>query len=178
VTTYTAAFDASRIGKQLIDEVHTHLVDVRVEFVFRDKAAKSHGRTVLGRARKVTGLNAFMAREITSDVETMPGEEFFLIELSEEDWNEMGPAQRRALVDHELTHCVAEVEGGELKLWIRGHDLEEFAEVVDRNGLWEDNLKTFAESIKEQLGFFGPEPEPVEEPEPDEPFGHLPEGHE
>ena len=52
-------------------------------------------------------------------------------------WNRLGGKGRRALIDHELTHFT-ETEDGDLTTV--GHDLEEFAEVIARNGLWRDEL--------------------------------------
>lgn len=155
-TTYAAAPDVAKIAKKLIGKHHTRLADVRIECVYRDKAATSNGKTVLGKARKMSGLNAFMAREITSDVDADAADPFFVIEIAEDEWRRMGPAAREALVDHELCHCTAEFdeESGEYKLGIRAHDVEAFAEEVTRHGLWHDELKTFGEAVKEQLGLF------------------------
>lgn len=55
-------------------ERHPEILDAgcRVVYVFRDKASKTNGKTVLGKARKVSGLNAYLGR---ADPDTF-GEEF------------------------------------------------------------------------------------------------------
>lgn len=152
---YSSAPDAEKIAERLIADHHRHLIDTRVEFVFRDKASKKNGKVVLGTARKTTGLNAFLARR-TADGEDTGGEEFFVIELAKDEWDEMPPSKRRAAVDHELCHCSIEYdeEKGIVTLGIRAHDVEEFAEVVERHGLWKDDLADFAKAVKEQLDLF------------------------
>lgn len=155
MATYEAAPEAEKIAERLIAEHHTHLTDVRVEFVFRDKASKSHGRTTLGKARKVSGLGAFLARR-TEDGEDTAGAEFFVIELARDEWDEMPPSKRRALVDHELCHCTItyDDEKDTVTFGIKGHDVEEFTEILDRHGLWKDDLAGFAKAAKEQLDLF------------------------
>lgn len=150
---YSPAPEAEKIGERLVRDVHTRLVDVRIDYVFRDKAAKKHGKEVGGTARKISGLNAFLARDRDEgDI----GEDFFVIEIAEDIWRTLTPPQRRALVDHELTHCTFEFDEAKntVTLGIRGHDIEEFAEVVQRNGIWEDGLAEFAQATKTQLDLF------------------------
>lgn len=152
MTTYFAAPEAEKIAERLIAEHHAHLIDTRVEFVFRDKAAKSHGKTVLGKTRKVSGLNAFLARR-TDDGEDTTGADFFVVEIAQDEWEEMPPSQRRALVDHELCHCTIDYDEDKnvFTLGIRAHDVEEFTEIVERHGLWKDDLAEFGKAAKEQL---------------------------
>lgn len=152
MTTYTTASEAEHIATRLIDEHHRHLLDTRVEFVFRDKASKSKGKVTLGKARKVSGLNAFLSRR-TEDGEDTDGADFFVIELAQDEWDDMPPSKRRALIDHELCHCTIEYdeEKDVVTLGIRAHDVEEFTEIIERHGLWKDDLADFAKATKEQL---------------------------
>lgn len=156
MTEFRAAPEVAKIAADLIKKHHTHLADQRIEFVFRDKATSSRGRTVCGKAKKMTGLNAFLSRDVTSNVDFDPGDEFFLIEIAEDAWAALGSKGRAALVDHELCHLAVEYDEAteEFKLSLRGHDVEEFAEVIERHGLYEDELVKFAESIKAQLNLF------------------------
>ena len=72
-----------------------------------------------------------------------------------EAWNE---ERMSALLDHELVHCelardpktqaIKRDECGNPVYRIRGHDIEEFREIVERHGLWKSDLESFAESIK------------------------------
>jgi Putative phage metallopeptidase len=140
------------IAREVIAAVpdHAALADVRIEYVFRDKAPRSKGRIVLGRARKITGLNAYLADKRIRALSTPSP--FFVVEISEDTWQGLSPAQRRALVDHELCHCRVEVDDdGEVVLSTRGHDFEEFASIIRRHGLWSTAAETVAAAVCEQL---------------------------
>lgn len=150
-TEFRPASAAETIGKRLIKEHHTHLLGVRVEYVFRDKAAKSKGKVKLGTARKMGGLNAWLATDV--DERATEPEEFFVIELAEDEWADLTDQQRVALVDHELSHCWAEVDDdGEVVLAVKTHDLEEFVDVVRRHGLWRPEVEHLVKVGAEQLG--------------------------
>lgn len=98
-TEFWRAPEVKAIADELIPKHHIHLnrYDVAIKYVFRDPAARSKGRLVYGRAKKVSGLPA---------------------------------------------------------LGTRGHDLEEFTEVVKRHGLWRPPVVEFAETAKAaQLAF-------------------------
>ncbi|HVV37613.1 MAG TPA: putative metallopeptidase [Acidimicrobiales bacterium] len=139
---YRYASEAGRIAGELIPEHHRGLIGCRIEFVFRSKATKTKGRVVLGSARKLTGLNAWLAGQMSED--SIVPEQFFVIELAEDEWINLSERQRRALVDHELSHCDAYIDDdGELKLSTRGHDLEEFTSIVERHGLWKGDVRRF-----------------------------------
>ena len=108
-TTYRPAPAVQRIAEQLIHKHHTHLQDAHIEYVYRDKASKSGGKTVWGKARKISGLNAYLAASNgASDI--VYADDFFVIEIAEDVWGQLKPAQREALVDHELCHCTIEVD--------------------------------------------------------------------
>lgn len=79
----------------------------------------------------------------------------FTVALNYDAWQRFGEAQRAALMDHELMHCqVAVDEDGEERrdalgrvvCRVRGHDIEEFRDVVSRHGLWKEDLEKFARS--------------------------------
>ena len=102
------------------------------------------GKTCLGTARKISGLNAYLsgdeegeAFDETTDVCPEP---YFLVTMCEPLWNALTDAQRVALTDHELSHLF--VEDG--KLTLLPHDLEEFIGVVHRHGLWIGDVEAFA----------------------------------
>lgn len=145
MATYTPAPAAADLAAELIADHHTHLANVPIVYVHRDPTPKSKGREVLGRARRVTGLNAFLtalaAGEVDPDVVDVDYT-FFVMELALEPWLAAGESARIALVDHELCHFAVDDEDGSLS--IIGHDLEEFAAVVERHGLWRDDVRRFA----------------------------------
>lgn len=72
---YRRAPEVQAIARDLIDTIEQHktLASVRIEYVWRDKAAKSKGRTVLAKARKIGGLNAFLALAVDEATQFVEG---------------------------------------------------------------------------------------------------------
>lgn len=139
MTEYSHAQEVQDIAEDLIPQYHPHLIDKRVEYVFRDTAARTRGRTILGKAKRISGLNAFLADGY---------EPFLVIEVAADTWKELETPARYALVDHELSHCDWDEErGGQLL----PHDLEEFRAIVERHGLWKPDLEHFAQAIQQRL---------------------------
>ncbi|MDI6770117.1 MAG: putative metallopeptidase [Anaerolineales bacterium] len=120
-------------AQDLIDRYHPHLKKARILFVFRSEAAKSNGRRIFGHAAKVSP----QMRILLDDAD-------FIIWISEHDWEANSAAWREALIDHVLCHCL--YFQGECS--IRPHDVEEFAEIVERHGLWNTELLMVNEAIQ------------------------------
>ena len=112
------------IAQELIHEYHPSLIEARVAFVFRDKASKSGNKMILGKASKI------------SDKLKVHLDYDFLIWLAEEEYSEMLPEQRRALIDHALSHCSFVDQIPEM----RHHDIEEFKGIIERYGFWNISL--------------------------------------
>jgi hypothetical protein len=142
-TRYRYAPDVEKIAKELIREHHRHLTNVEIKFVFTDKIQKRAGKETWGTARKVGSLAAFLAGQDENDEQAT----FFVITITEPIWSYLPPEKRRALVDHELCHCWIDLddEGDHPKLILVGHDLEEFIQVIQRHGLWRDDVQKFVE---------------------------------
>ncbi|MBW3663561.1 MAG: hypothetical protein KY469_10715 [Actinobacteria bacterium] len=142
---YRLAPDVAQVAAPLVSQHHHRLVDAPIVYIFRDSAPRSRGRMVLGRARVTKGLPAFLAAVAAGDAseEYIEAQEyaFFVVEIAEDWWVGAEPGQRAAVVDHELCHLDVDDESGDLSL--RGHDLEEFNDVVARHGLWRDDVSRF-----------------------------------
>lgn len=76
----------------------------------------------------------------------------FLVILDATYWEEADEIKREILVFHELCHCIQKVDqygaprfdkDGRPVWGLRGHSVEEFSEVVQRYGAWNDELKEF-----------------------------------
>ncbi|MGH3680591.1 MAG: putative metallopeptidase [Natronosporangium sp.] len=153
MTSYTTAAAVERIAEQLIEAHHKHLADVSIRYLWRDKAATSKGNVVLGKARKVSGLSAHLVHLVRKD-EPPEEVEFFVLEIAADIWDTLTEAQQTALVDHELCHFGVEIPekpDKDRRLVLRGHDLEEFAGVVERHGLWRPEIETFRAAAAAQL---------------------------
>ena len=113
---------------------HENRLDgARIKYLI-EPGAKT-GVVSLGKTKRMSHIN-----RLVSKVD-------FLIVLNWAAWAQLSDATRRALLDHELTHCAAQVDGdtGEIKGWeIRKHDVEEFAEIIERHGLWTSGLEEIA----------------------------------
>lgn len=152
---WSPAPEVVEIARELIRVVEDHepLAQVHIEFVWRDRASSSRDRTVLAKARKITGLNAFLVNHASGVVNgSEANEPFFVVEVAFDTWGRLTPEQRVALVDHELCHLsVDRDDDGGLVLSLRGHDLEEFGCIVRRHGLWKSDVTRFAGEVVEQL---------------------------
>lgn len=144
--TYSPAPQVESIAGKLILKHHDHLADVGVEYVFRSEHAERHGHVVLGKARKVSGLNAFLVHRATGVVSDDP---FFVIEIAQDLWSVFNSTEREALIDHELSHCRTQInKEGELQLIVVEPDVAEFNAVIERRGLWRPNLASFLKAAK------------------------------
>lgn len=154
-TEFWNAPEAKALAEEKCLQWHPDLRDVRIEYVFCSDVEVIRGKDCLASARKVGGLNAFLASEqneafelVSPDGQTP--EEFFCIRIWSEGWKQLTDAQRIALLDHELCHCYTfEDKDGNQRLGIAPHDLEEFKAVVERHGFWMPDVKEFADTCAE-----------------------------
>ncbi len=145
--------EAEAIAQTLKEKYHTHLLGVRVDCCFRSETQKTKGKRVLGSAAKTTIREEFLGRRGRNETGqfTAP-EHYFVLVFSEPEWKVLSDDQRIALVDHELCHCGVTEDGeGNRKLKLLPHDIEEFAAVVRRHGLYKGDIEQFAKSLRPHL---------------------------
>ncbi len=137
-------------AKEVIREYHPDLLLAKVGFVFRSESSHSLGKTVVAKASKPDKkLIPFLNDEYD-----------FIIWIAEPYWLSISGDQRKALIDHELSHCqYSESDGAKLV----GHDITEFVGVLERWGLWNYDLlraKSVLARVSAQLPLpgFGTEP--------------------
>lgn len=129
---------SAEIAEKLIRKHHQHLATADIRYTCRNLAAKRAGKPVPGNIYKMSGKWKFLT-----------GNDF-VMEIALEVWNELEPNQRIALVDHLLTRCVGDEnqENGEMKWGLRPPEIQEFAEVAERNGQWHEGLVEFEKSLR------------------------------
>lgn len=166
---YSEAVDARELGTILIEQVeqHAHLQAGVVGYIFRDDELKRHGKVKWAEAilvERILQSEKRWSRVVKwailriLDAEQLPD---FLILIDRNIWQGLDADQKLALVDHELSHMAQATEDdGETPkfhkdgspVWtIRGHDLEEFCGVVERRGLWSEDLREMARAIIDRL---------------------------
>ncbi len=137
---------------QLLEELvfthHQHLRNARIALAWHlGWKPDADGRVKLGMCKKASDLD----RELAAYD--------FVILLRHLFWTDpqVTDPQRRALLDHELCHADVRLnkygepltdERGRTVYRTRRHDIEEFSEVVERNGLWKRDLEDFAAAIQ------------------------------
>lgn len=141
MTDYYQAPEVAEVAAPIIEEHHPHLLGVRVDYLFRSPPAIRNDKLVLGKARRVSGLTAFLAGHPSP---------FFVIEIAGDPWQDLPEEKRRALVDHELSHCVLDED--EVPR-LHGHDVEEFVAIVERHGLWTSDVQAFGLAVQTTLPF-------------------------
>lgn len=143
---YSNAPEVEKVAKGLIRKHHAHLEECEVRFVFRSEAAKRGGQTVLGDAKKVSGLNSFFAHRLMENY-PLPTEAqltaptFFAIVVAKDLWDLVGKTEHEALVDSLLCRCRTQESANGLRLTLAAPEAQEFAEVVARHGMWRDSLR-------------------------------------
>lgn len=129
-----------KLAEELRLKHHEHLRDTEISYLMTKKVKPKNGMMSYGKTKCPNGLLKHFAR---TD---------FIITMTAELWDEADLSKRRAMVDHELCHCAFEEdEEGNRTPIIRHHDIEEFTKIIDRHGLWHDDLKTFGQAVGRQL---------------------------
>ena len=71
-----------------------------------------------------------------------------MIWIQEEIWRLLGEDGKRALLDHELSHCSFDTNDEAV---IIPHDFEEFSVIIERHGLWRKSLVHMGEAVNKYL---------------------------
>lgn len=119
----------------LIPAFHPEIQNAKIAYLFV--------QTMGSRNRTVAAKTALLSRKVK-----FLSEFDFCITFNWTIWKGLNPAQRAALVDHELEHCGVADDGRYISL---SHDLEEFNAIVRRWGLWQEGLHQFVEAARPQL---------------------------
>lgn len=127
----------------LIGAHHDELAEAKIALAWAYEVKPDRdGHLVWGRARKVGPL------------ERTFHDHDFVIVLNNKVWGALPDVAKRALLDHELSHCGSkESEAGDVSYYVRKHDLEEFVSIVRSYGLWRDTVQVFVDAaLKREQG--------------------------
>jgi len=118
--------DILELVEKYAKKFHPHLRGRKIAVLMKDKATQSHGKTVLGSAALLSPKMKPLLQE----------EYDFVLCFPFDVWNSNDQKTKEAIVDHELTHCAIDTDGTP---YIRPHDYEEFAVIVERHGFWRND---------------------------------------
>ena len=136
---YEAADVVASLAKEtIIPKWHPECSKLSIAYVFTDDIGVSKGRVTMAKVKKTTALEAHLT-----------GLDAILV-VDRVIWNRLAESQQVALIDHEFCHVGVNDEGA---LFLVGHDLEEFAAVVNRHGAWMDDIARFNQA---QMDLFQP----------------------
>jgi len=142
-----ADFDAAKaVAQKLIPKHHSLIASANIIYLCRSKAQTQGGIPVPGTVKKASPLE----RHIGGNYFQGDDEPDFIMTIALDVWNELQPSQRIALVDHLLTRCVGteDEKSGEMKYSVRPPQVQEFPEVAERNGRWNDGLAELGDCLK------------------------------
>lgn len=136
--------DAPSMVKELIKTVHTELAEAEVKVAVLSVLPSGSSDKKQTPAIKHQGYPAIALIKINSVRDRAEGKADATILVDAKKWEEMTETQRRAVIDHELTHLqvvrddqghVESDDQGRPKLKMRLHDWQigGFAEVANRN---------------------------------------------
>lgn len=131
------------ILQSLVGQFHHHLAAAKIRLLATNKDIKSGGRARPGKVQKTTPLLKFLTRDDEGN------EADILITVSLAVWNPADHAERTAILDHLLSM----IEGSEdettgvTKLNIVAPQVQEFAEVVERRGLYTAEMRDMANVV-------------------------------
>ncbi|MEN6507136.1 MAG: putative metallopeptidase [Planctomycetaceae bacterium] len=124
-------------------QYHAHLAEAKIGLAWRlGWRSDTDGHMRLGQCRKSSDLD----REMYTGFD-------FVILLNEEAWPTLNEKQKLALLDHELCHAALSMDADgnpkindreRLVCRTKKHDVEEFRCIVERHGLWTQDLESIA----------------------------------
>jgi hypothetical protein len=123
---------SEEIASKLISKHHHDLAQAKFKFLCRNKSAMAGGEKIPGSIKKASPMEKHICG----------GECDFILTISLDVWNEYSSTQRTALIDHLLTRIVAQEDPktGETKYKVRPPQVQEFPEIAERYGTWNDGL--------------------------------------
>jgi len=137
------------LAESLIPNFHPELATANIFYFWREKAGSENGMPVLGKATKASDFHRLIAMKYTHNPDEAGPD--FNIEVAHDTWQSLPDTARRALMDHLLETCTGEEDEktGEMKWKIRKPEVREFATILHRHGVWNENLDGFVQVAQE-----------------------------
>lgn len=133
-----------RLLSEIRSRDHAHLAEAKIGLAWRmGWRTDTDGHMRLGQCRKRGDLD----RELD-------GFDFIIL-LNKEAWPALNEKQKRAVLDHELCHAQLSFDADgnpkyndrdRLVCRVKKHDVEEFRAIVDRHGVWTQDLEAIAKA--------------------------------
>lgn len=126
---YDQAESVEEIAKKLIREHHTELVNTKIAYLYKNKPIKAKGREVIAFVSKCSGIVKAISKVDVVMIVSYPA------------FQPLNDSHKLAVIDHELTHLLIEEDStGAPKVRMLAHDVEEFSAIIERHGLYQEDL--------------------------------------
>lgn len=126
---YDPAESVEEIAKGLIRKFHSELVNTTIAYLYKNKPIRARGREVIAFVSKCSGIVKVLSKYDAIMIVSYPA------------FQQLNEAQKTAVIDHELTHLLVEEDStGAPKLRLLAHDVEEFSAIIERHGLYQQDL--------------------------------------
>jgi len=134
--------------KRLVDALYvehrTDLDDIpNIICIFRAKALFSAGKVTIASIKKVSEKENLIHSYYDGheDID-------YVLEIAADIWPGLNVIQKEAVLMHELQHIDQTMKNDDIKWGLRKHQIEEFASVLNRYGLYMSDIKEFVVETK------------------------------
>jgi len=132
--------------KEVIESHHRELMQASINALFETDRRKKKNGIINASIETVSKKN--------QQIFEMLGSHFdYILIISFDEYMKMTELQQRALIDHELCHCDFDPVAEKNRAKILDHDFAEFFEIIERYGLWSNDLQEHRQSIQMSLNF-------------------------
>lgn len=132
--------DVESIIEFCVGRWHKHLERANIVALGRPKPGKRHGSDVWAHIKRASPMDRVLYSDDGEGID-------YVLVVAVSVWDRLPNEGRVALIDHELCHATG--YDAETETWgIRGHDIEEFGQVIERHGAWTEARRAFIETAQ------------------------------
>lgn len=129
--------------EELVEKIHPHLRAAKIVVLQKPKAGKRHGRVLITQTKRASEATAALLKDEIGPLH-------YVIEIGKDAWDTLSQERKKVVLDHALCYCAGQdPDKGTWKL--RGPDVEEFTQIIERHGLWTGELEIFSKEAAKQL---------------------------